>query len=62
MRKDNSLDILRTMRTSKGYLLIYLPFLLLTHLSLPIKMLLTHGGDGAVGPESNEHGPSVGGC
>lgn len=33
MRKDNSIDFLGTMKTTKSYLLIYLSFLLLTHLS-----------------------------
>lgn len=59
VRKNNSIDFLGTMELRKTiFLCTLLSFCLL--ISLGIKMLLTRGGDGAVGPEGNEHQPSVG--
>lgn len=55
VRKDNSIDFLGTMKTTKSYLLIMYLLSVCVLTSLGIKMLLTHDGGDAVGPEGNEH-------
>lgn len=60
VRKDNSIDFLRTMKTTKDYLLIYLSFLLLTHLSQDKDVANSWREWGCRTGGDEEHWPSVG--
>ena len=60
VRKDNSIDFLRTMKTTKDYLLIYLSFFLLTHLSRDKDVANSWWERGCRTRGDEEHWPSVG--
>ena len=60
VRKDNSIDFLRTMKTMKDYLLIYLSFLLVIHLSRDKNVANSWWEQGCRTGGNEEHWPIVG--